>query len=46
MEWVIVLGLLVAYVLLRDEANLTGAPAAEDATPKIDGISDILKTLG
>jgi hypothetical protein len=45
MEWVIVLGLLVAYVLLRDDGTLTGA-RAEDATPKIDGISDILKTLG
>jgi len=46
MEWVIVLGLLVAYVLLRDEGTLTGAPAPEIPAPKIDGISDILKTLG
>jgi hypothetical protein len=44
MEWLIVFGMLVAFVYLREET--VSAADVEVIQKPVSGISDILKTLG
>ena len=44
MEWIVVFGLLVAFVYLREE-TVTNAEVDEIQKP-LSGVSDILKSLG